>query len=160
MTASLTFHGAAGTVTGAKFLVQSDGTRVLLECGLFQGLRELRERNWTTPPFEPAELGAVLLSHAHLDHSGYLPRLVRDGYAGAVYCSPGTADLLAIMLPDAALLEEEEAAFRNKVRATRHARCAAARCTSVGVSTRRSTAASKSWSCAAASTYIAWAKSA
>lgn len=120
MTASLTFHGAAGTVTGAKFLVESDGARVLLDCGLFQGLRELRERNWAAPPVEPTALDAILLSHAHLDHSGYLPRLVRDGYAGVVYCSPGTADLLAIMLPDAARLEEEEAAFRNKVRATRH----------------------------------------
>ncbi|HSF05757.1 MAG TPA: MBL fold metallo-hydrolase [Methylomirabilota bacterium] len=120
MTASLTFHGAAGTVTGAKFLVQSNSARLLLECGLFQGPRELRERNWTAFPEPAARLGAVLLSHAHLDHSGYLPRLVRDGFTGPVYCSPGTADLLAIMLPDAARLEEEEAAFRNKVRATRH----------------------------------------
>ncbi|HET9491159.1 MAG TPA: MBL fold metallo-hydrolase [Methylomirabilota bacterium] len=120
MTASLTFHGAAGTVTGAKFLVDAGGAQVLLECGLFQGLRELREPNWAASPVEAAGLDAVLLSHAHLDHSGYLPRLVSNGYAGAVYCSPGTADVLAIMLPDAARLEEEEAAFRNKVRATRH----------------------------------------
>ncbi|MGH7308937.1 MAG: MBL fold metallo-hydrolase RNA specificity domain-containing protein [Candidatus Rokuibacteriota bacterium] len=120
MTASLTFHGAAGTVTGAKFLVQAAGARLLLECGLFQGPRELRQRNWAAPAVAPAELGAVLLSHAHLDHSGYLPRLVRDGFAGGVYCSPGTADLLTIMLPDAARLEEEEATFRNRTRASRH----------------------------------------
>ena len=120
MTASLTFLGAAGTVTGAKFLLESDESRLLLECGMFQGLRELRERNWTEPLPAPAKLSAVLLSHAHIDHSGYLPRLARDGFAGPIFCSPGTADLLAIMLPDAARLQEEEAEFRNRKGATRH----------------------------------------
>jgi metallo-beta-lactamase family protein len=120
VSASLTFLGAAGTVTGAKFLVESARVRVLLECGLFQGLRELRRRNWERPALEPATLAAVLVSHAHVDHSGYLPRLVRDGFAGPIYCSPGTSDLLRIMLPDAARLQEEEAEFRNRVGATRH----------------------------------------
>ncbi|HYS17828.1 MAG TPA: MBL fold metallo-hydrolase [Candidatus Binatia bacterium] len=120
MTASLTFLGAAGTVTGAKFLVAADSANLLLECGMFQGLRELRERNWAAPPVDPGTLAAVLLSHAHIDHSGYLPRLVRDGFRGPIYCSAGTADLLKIMLPDAARLQEEEADFRNRKGATRH----------------------------------------
>jgi len=87
---------------------------------MFQGLRELRARNWEAPPVQPETLAAVLLSHAHIDHSGYLPRLVRDGFEGPIFCSPGTADLLKIMLPDAARLQEEEADFRNRNGATRH----------------------------------------
>jgi metallo-beta-lactamase family protein len=117
---TLTFLGAAGTVTGAKFLLTADGTRLLMECGMFQGLRELRARNWAAPPVEPGTLAAVLLSHAHIDHSGYLPRLARDGFKGPIFCSPGTADLLKIMLPDAARLQEEEAEFRNRKEATKH----------------------------------------
>jgi metallo-beta-lactamase family protein len=120
VSASLTFLGAAGTVTGAKFLLQADGARVLMECGMFQGLRELRERNWQPPAVDPRGLAAVVLSHAHIDHSGYLPRLVRDGFGGPIYCSPGTADLLKIMLPDAAHLQEEEAEFRNRKGATKY----------------------------------------
>ncbi|MGH2358891.1 MAG: MBL fold metallo-hydrolase, partial [Candidatus Limnocylindria bacterium] len=120
MSATLTFLGAAGTVTGAKFLLESGGQRLLLECGLFQGLRELRSRNWDVPPVDPRTLRAVLLSHAHIDHSGYLPRLARDGFTGPIYRSPGTADLLRIMLPDAARLQEEETEFRNRKAATRH----------------------------------------
>ncbi len=117
---ALTFHGAAGTVTGAKFLVEAGRGRVLLECGLFQGRPPLTERNWGVPPVTPSTLDAVLLSHAHLDHSGYLPRLARDGFAGPVYCSPGTAELVRIMLPDAARLQEEEAEFRNRHGRTQH----------------------------------------
>jgi metallo-beta-lactamase family protein len=117
---TLTFLGAAGTVTGAKFLLIADGTRLLMECGMFQGLRELRARNWEAPPVEPGTLAAVLLSHAHIDHSGYLPRLARDGFKGPIFCSPGTADLLKIMLPDAARLQEEEAEFRNRKEVTKH----------------------------------------
>jgi metallo-beta-lactamase family protein len=120
VSAALTFLGAAGTVTGAKFLLEAGRARLLLECGQFQGLRELRRRNWEAPPVAPATLDAVLLSHAHIDHSGYLPRLVRDGFAGPIFCSPGTRDLLRIMLPDAARLQEEEADFRNRTGATRH----------------------------------------
>jgi len=117
---ALTFLGAAGTVTGSKFLFEAAGARVLMECGLFQGPRELDDRNWTAPPVEIATLAAVILSHAHIDHSGYLPRLVHDGFRKPIYCSPGTADLLRIMLPDAAHLNEEEALHRNRVGATRH----------------------------------------
>ena len=119
MTPQLTFLGAAGTVTGSKFLLESNGARVLLECGLFQGAKSLQERNWT-PPVQASTLQAVLLSHAHIDHSGYLPRLVRDGFDGSIFCSPATADLIGIMLPDAARLSEEEAEFRNRTGATRH----------------------------------------
>jgi metallo-beta-lactamase family protein len=120
MTPSLTFLGAAGTVTGAKFLLQADGARVLLECGMFQGLRELRERNWRPPSFDARSLQAILLSHAHIDHSGYLPRVVREGFEGPIFCSRGTADLLSVMLPDAAHLQEEEAEYRNRTSRTKH----------------------------------------
>ena len=120
MTPSLTFLGAAGTVTGSKFLLDTGEARVLLECGLFQGLKELRLQNWAAPPFEPARLAAVLLSHAHIDHSGYLPRLARIGFTGPIYCTSGTADLLRIMLPDAAHLQEEEADYANRQGTSRH----------------------------------------
>ncbi len=120
MSPSLTFLGAAGTVTGAKFLLEAEGARVLLECGMFQGLRELRERNWQRPPFVAYSLQSIVLSHAHIDHSGYLPRVVRDGFDGPIFCSPGTADLLSVMLPDAAHLQEEEAEFRNRKSRTKH----------------------------------------
>ena len=121
MTPRVTFLGAAGTVTGAKFLLETENARVLLECGMFQGLRELRERNWQPPPFPARSLQAILLSHAHIDHSGYLPRVVREGFEGPIFCSPGTADLLKIMLPDAAHLQEEEAEFRNRHGKTKYA---------------------------------------
>jgi metallo-beta-lactamase family protein len=111
---SLTFLGAAGTVTGSKFLLDTGQSRLLLECGLFQGLKELRLQNWAPLPFDVASLGAVLLSHAHIDHSGYLPRLVKAGFASPIYCTSGTADLLRIMLPDAAHLQEEEADYANR----------------------------------------------
>ena len=118
---TLTFLGAAGgTVTGSKHLLEHHGRGLLLDCGLFQGLKALRQRNWAPPPLDPRALGAVVLSHAHVDHSGYLPRLVRDGFAGPVYCTDGTADLLKIMLPDAAHLQEEEAAFANRHKTSRH----------------------------------------
>ncbi len=120
MTASLTFLGAAGTVTGSKFLLDTGQGRLLLECGLFQGLKELRLRNWAPPPFDPAGLTAVLLSHAHIDHSGYLPRVVRTGFTGPVYCTSGTAELLRIMLPDAAHLQEEEAEYANRHGTSKH----------------------------------------
>lgn len=118
--ASLTFWGGAGTVTGSKYLIESRGTRVLVDCGLFQGLKELRERNWQDPPFRPAEIDAVLITHAHIDHTGYLPRLVAGGFRGPVFCSRGTADLLKILLPDSARLQEEEADYRNRKKLTRH----------------------------------------
>ena len=93
---------------------------MLVDCGMFQGLKELRERNWQTPPFDPRSLNAILITHAHIDHTGYLPRLVRQGFKGPVYCSRGTADLLKILLPDAGRLQEEDADYRNRHNLTKH----------------------------------------
>jgi metallo-beta-lactamase family protein len=118
--ATLSFWGGAGTVTGSKYLLESEGTRVLVDCGMFQGLKELRERNWQDPPFAPASINAVLITHAHIDHTGYLPRLVAQGFNGSIYCSRGTSDLLKILLPDAARLQEEDAAYRNRHNLTSH----------------------------------------
>jgi len=120
VSATLTFLGAAGTVTGSQHLLDDGLRRLLLDCGLFQGLKELRLRNWAPPRVDPTTLQAVLLSHAHIDHSGYLPRLARGGYTGPVFCTPGTADLLRVMLPDAAHLQEEEADFNNRHRTSKH----------------------------------------
>ena len=118
--ASIEFWGGVGTVTGSKYLVQTNRARVLVDCGLFQGLKELRERNWQDPPFKPGSLNAVLITHAHIDHTGYLPRLVQQGFRGPVYCSRGTADLLKILLPDAGRLQEEDADYRNRHKLTKH----------------------------------------
>ena len=118
--ASIEFWGGVGTVTGSKYLVVTDKARVLVDCGMFQGLKELRERNWQEPPFDPRSLNAVLITHAHIDHTGYLPRVVRHGFKGPVYCSRGTADLLKILLPDAGRLQEEEADYRNRHNLTKH----------------------------------------
>ncbi len=118
--ASISFWGGVGTVTGSKYLVETDKASVLVDCGIFQGLKELRERNWQDPPFNARALKAVLITHAHIDHSGYLPRLIRHGFKGPIYCSRGTADLLKILLPDAARLQEEEADFRNRHQLTKH----------------------------------------
>jgi metallo-beta-lactamase family protein len=116
----VTFLGAAGAVTGSKYLAELGGQQVLVDCGLFQGLKRLRERNWQPLPFDPRSLAAVLLTHAHIDHSGYLPLLVRAGYGGAVYCTEATRRLLSIMLPDAARLQEEEAEYANRHRFSKH----------------------------------------
>jgi metallo-beta-lactamase family protein len=118
--ASIEFWGGVGTVTGSKYLVVTNKARVLVDCGLFQGLKELRERNWQDPPFDPHSLDAVLITHAHIDHTGYLPRLVQQGFRGPVYCSRGTADLLKILLPDAGRLQEEDADYRNRHNLTKH----------------------------------------
>ena len=119
--ASIEFWGGVGTVTGSKYLVQTNRARVLVDCGLFQGLKELRERNWQEPPFAPGSINAVLITHAHIDHTGYLPRLVQQGFRGPVYCSRGTADLLKILLPDSGRLQEEDADYRNRHSLTKHA---------------------------------------
>ncbi|HKP71363.1 MAG TPA: MBL fold metallo-hydrolase [Pyrinomonadaceae bacterium] len=119
--ATLSFWGGVGTVTGSKYLIEGARGRVLVDCGMFQGLKELRERNWQDPPFDPASLDAVLITHAHIDHTGYLPRLVALGFKGPVYCSRGTAELLKIMLPDSARLQEEDAAYRNRHSLSSHA---------------------------------------
>lgn len=116
----LTFLGGAGTVTGSKYLLEIDSRRVLIDCGLFQGLKRLRERNWQPLPFDPRTLDAIVLTHAHLDHSGYLPVLARAGFKGPVYCTAATGKLLKILLPDSAYLQEEEAAFANRHRLSKH----------------------------------------
>jgi metallo-beta-lactamase family protein len=115
------FLGAAGTVTGAKFLVEAAGRRLLVDCGLYQGLKELRQRNWASLPADPGGIDTVVLTHAHIDHTGYLPRLCRDGFHGPVHATRATADLARIMLPDSGHLQEEEAAYHNKRGSSRHA---------------------------------------
>ncbi len=117
---TLQFLGAAGTVTGSKFLLETNGTRTMIDCGLFQGLKELRLRNWGTLAVNPSSIASVLLTHAHIDHSGYLPRLVRDGFRGRVYATNATGDLLKIMLPDSARLQEEDADYANRKGFSRH----------------------------------------
>ena len=121
MTVSITFLGGTGTVTGSKYLVRHNGHCLLLDCGLFQGYKPLRLRNWAEFPVDPASIDAVLLTHAHLDHSGYLPLLAKDGYTKAIHCTPGTRDLCAILLPDSGYLQEEDAAYLNRHQLSRHA---------------------------------------
>src|SRR5919198_1518464 len=118
--ATLTFWGGVGTVTGSKYLLESNGRRVLVDCGLFQGLKELRELNWQDPPFDPKSIDAVIITHAHVDHTGYLPRLVKLGFDGPVFTSRATCDLLKLLLPDSARLQEEEADYRNRHGLTKH----------------------------------------
>jgi metallo-beta-lactamase family protein len=117
----LTFLGAAGTVTGSRLLVEHDGRRLLVDCGMFQGERELRRRNWAPFPLPPSDVDGVVLSHAHLDHVGWLPRLVAEGFSGPVRCSPHTAELAAIVLRDAAHLQEEDAQYAASRGFSRHA---------------------------------------
>lgn len=116
----VTFLGAAGTVTGSKFLLTTNKARVLVDCGLYQGLKKLRERNWQKLPFEPEGLDAVILTHAHIDHSGHLPILVRDGFRGPIYGTPPTRSLCDIMLPDSGHLHEEDARYANKKGFSKH----------------------------------------
>ncbi|HEX6437690.1 MAG TPA: MBL fold metallo-hydrolase [Candidatus Binatia bacterium] len=117
---SIKFLGAAGTVTGSKFLVSYNGTEILLDCGLFQGLKELRLRNWSPLPVKVQALRAVILTHAHIDHSGYLPKLIKLGFRGDVYATSATCDLLKILLPDSAYLQEEEARYANRRGYSKH----------------------------------------
>ena len=111
---SLQFMGAAGTVTGSRYLVEAGGKRWLVDCGLFQGYKQLRLRNWAPFPVPPASLDAVILTHAHLDHSGYLPRLVRSGFRGRIYCTPATRALCEVLLEDSGRLQEEEASYAGR----------------------------------------------
>jgi metallo-beta-lactamase family protein len=120
VTTKLGFLGAVETVTGSRYLLQSPRARVLVDCGLFQGPKKLRERNWAPVQFDVKALDAVLLTHAHIDHSGYLPRLCTQGYGGPIYCTRGTRDLLTLLLPDAGRLQEEEARHANKWGYARH----------------------------------------
>ncbi|USU18183.1 MBL fold metallo-hydrolase RNA specificity domain-containing protein [Paraburkholderia fungorum] len=116
----LTFLGAAETVTGSKYLLEGAGLRILIDCGLFQGTKNLRLHNWCALPIDVGTLDAVILTHAHLDHSGYLPVLARMGYRGPVYCTRGTRDLCQIMLRDSAHLQQEEAAYANRHGLSKH----------------------------------------
>ena len=116
----LTFLGATGTVTGSKYLLEVGKKRILIDCGLFQGLKQLRLKNWAKLPIDPASVDMVILTHAHIDHTGYLPLFVRNGFEGKVYCTYGTRDLCEILLPDSAHLQEEEARFANKYGFSKH----------------------------------------
>lgn len=118
--ASIQFLGAAGTVTGSKFLLEHDGRQVLVDCGLFQGPKELRLRNWAPTPIDVKRLDAVVLTHAHIDHTGGLPRLVSQGYKGPVFSTGGTRDLCGLLLPDSARIQEEEARYANKEGYSKH----------------------------------------
>lgn len=120
MTPQITFHGATDTVTGSRYLVEANGTRLLIDCGLFQGPKRLRDRNWDPPGFDAASLDAVILTHAHIDHTGYLPRLCSAGFHGRIFCTDGTRDLLKILLPDSGHLQEEEARLANRKSYSRH----------------------------------------
>src|SRR5438046_6552175 len=109
----LTFLGATQTVTGSKFLLETKDRRVLVDCGLFQGPKDLRLRNWEDPPVDPDSVDAIVLTHAHIDHTGYLPRFVAQDYKGPVYATPATVGLARILLPGAGRLQQEDARYRN-----------------------------------------------
>ena len=117
---TLTCLGAARTVTGSKHLLDAAGHRILVDCGLFQGLKELRQRNWQALPVPATSIETVVLTHAHLDHCGALPRLVSQGFRGRIFCTAATADLARIVLADAAKLQEEDAERANRKGYTRH----------------------------------------
>lgn len=116
----LKFLGATGTVTGSKYLLSHGNYRVLIDCGLFQGLKQLRLKNWAPLPVKPSDIHAVVLTHAHIDHTGYLPLLVKNGFNGRVFCTEGTRDLCKILLPDSAHLQEEEAEYANRRGFSKH----------------------------------------
>lgn len=117
---SIHFLGAAGTVTGSRFLLEHQGQRVLVDCGMFQGKKEIRRRNWEPWPVEPKTFDAIVLTHAHIDHTGGLPRAVRDGFRGPVYSTSATRELAGLLLPDSARIQEEEARYANKEKFSKH----------------------------------------
>lgn len=116
----ISFFGAARTVTGSKYLVECGGQKILVDCGLYQGLKPLRLRNWEEPPFDAKSIDAVILTHAHIDHSGYLPILAKKGFRGPVYCTPGTHDLCKVLLPDSGRIQEEDADLANRKGFSKH----------------------------------------
>lgn len=116
----LTFHGAARTVTGSKYLLEANGARVLVDCGLFQGVKKLRLLNWEPTPFDARSLDAIVLTHAHLDHVGYLPRVVKQGFERKIYCTEATAELAEIILLDSAKIQEYDAEYANKKGFSKH----------------------------------------
>jgi len=120
MSVKLTFLGGVGTVTGSKYLLEADGLKILVDCGLFQGYKQLRLRNWASLPVKPESIDAVILTHAHLDHSGYVPLLVRDGFKGPIISTEATRDLCAILLPDSGFLQEKDAEFANRHGFSKH----------------------------------------
>ncbi len=116
----LSFYGATETVTGSKYVIESEGARVQVDCGLFQGLKELRLRNWDALPYDPATVDALVLTHAHIDHTGYLPRFVKAGFRGPIYCTPATAELTELLLFDSARNQEEDATYANRRGFSKH----------------------------------------
>lgn len=120
MSFEIQFVGGAGTVTGSKYLLTYQGKRILVDCGLFQGLKSLRLLNWDGLPVPPSEIHAVVLTHAHIDHSGFIPRLIKNGFRGKVYCTSATKDLCRVLLPDAGYLMEEEAEYLNRKKRSKH----------------------------------------
>lgn len=121
MSATLTFLGATDTVTGSRYLVDTGRSRILVDCGLFQGYKALRERNWAPFPVDPSGIDAVVLTHAHLDHTGYLPALVRNGFSGPIHSTAGTAELSTLVLPDSGRLQEEQASYAERRHSSKHA---------------------------------------
>lgn len=116
----LTFHGAAQTVTGSKYLLETPDEKVLFDCGMFQGLKELRLRNWAPPAFDPKQVDNIVLTHAHIDHTGYLPCVVRDGFAGKILATPATVELTELLLFDAARIQEDDADYANRKGFSKH----------------------------------------
>ena len=117
---NIQFLGATGTVTGSKYLIKHDGRRLLVDCGLFQGFKQLRLRNWQPLPVDPQTINAVVLTHAHIDHSGYLPLLAKNGFKGKIHYTHATRDLCEILLPDSGHLQEEEAEYANRQGFSKH----------------------------------------
>src|SRR5579862_6745829 len=120
MNIKVKFLGGGGEIKKSKYLLQIDDFNLLVDCGLFQGRKELRELNWAELPVEPSAINAVVITHAHLDHTGYLPRLFRNGYKGPVYCTTATADLMDLILTDSARLQMEEVRYAKKKGYSKH----------------------------------------
>ena len=114
------FLGGAGTVTGSKYLVTIEDKKILVDCGLFQGVKNLREKNWLPFPIDVSSINAIVITHAHIDHSGYIPALTKAGFKGDIYCSSATLDLCKVLLPDSGYLQEEDARYANYKKFSKH----------------------------------------